>query len=111
MKKSIGSIILLFVFLTVLIMNGCAPAPTPEPTPTPVPPTSTPIPKVTGIEGRVYFAGTDEPIPDVTILLNDPQLSGGPQQNPELDADGCGHGVQGDAGAGYQCLQQHIPRT
>lgn len=39
-------------------------------------------PIATGIEGKVYFADTDEPIPDVAILLNDPQLFG--QQNPDL---------------------------
>jgi hypothetical protein len=46
MKKSIGSMFLLFVLLTALVVSGCAPAPTPEPTSTPVPPTSTytPIP-------------------------------------------------------------------
>lgn len=47
MKKLIGSIILLFVLLTVLIMNGCASAPALEPTSTPLPPTSTPEPTKT----------------------------------------------------------------
>ena len=47
MKKLIGSIILLFIFPTVLIMNGCASAPALEPTSTPFPPTSTPEPTKT----------------------------------------------------------------
>lgn len=44
MKQSIGLTFLLFVFLIVLAISGCAPAPTPEPTSTPVPPTFTPVP-------------------------------------------------------------------
>jgi hypothetical protein len=46
MKKSIGAVFLVFVFLTVLL-SGCAPASTPvPPTLTPIPPTTTytPIP-------------------------------------------------------------------
>jgi hypothetical protein len=49
MKKSIGSVFLAFVFLTVLV-SGCAPAPTPVPptfTPSPILPTFTPIPTAT----------------------------------------------------------------
>lgn len=58
--------------------------------------THTPI--VTGIEGRVYFAGTDEPIPDVSIHLNNPRTSlpSPYPQNPDLtiarattDSQGC----------------------
>ena len=44
MKKSIGSVFLVFVFLTVL-SSGCAPATTPIPptfAPSPIPPTATP---------------------------------------------------------------------
>jgi len=52
MKKSIGSIFLAFVFLTVLLI-GCAPAPTP------VPPTFTPSPKPTS-------TSTATPLPSVT---------------------------------------------
>jgi Tol biopolymer transport system component len=48
MKKTIGSIFLLFVLLTVLAMSGCAPAPTPEPTSTStLTPTSTSTPTKT----------------------------------------------------------------
>lgn len=49
MKKSIGSVFLAFVFLTVLL-SGCAPASTPIPptfTPSPIPPTFTPEPTAT----------------------------------------------------------------
>jgi len=58
MKKSIGSVFLAFVFLTVLL-SGCAPAPTPVPPtlistptsipPTAVPPTDTPLPTPTEV--------------------------------------------------------------
>ena len=58
MKKSIGSVFLAFVFLTVLL-SGCAPAPTPVPPtlistptsipPTAVPPTDTPLPTPTQV--------------------------------------------------------------
>jgi hypothetical protein len=44
MKKSFGSIFLLFVLITILTVSGCAPAPTPEPTFTAVPPTFTAVP-------------------------------------------------------------------
>ena len=66
MKKSIGSIILLFVFLMVLIMNGCAPAPTPEPTPTPLPPTYTP--ELTKTPTATFtFTPTETEIPTSTF--------------------------------------------
>ena len=56
MKKSIGSVFLAFVFLTVLL-SGCAPASTPVPPtlmptsipPTAVPPTDTPLPTPTEV--------------------------------------------------------------
>lgn len=44
MKRSIGLINLLFIFLTVFALIGCAPAPTPDPTSTPLSPTVTPMP-------------------------------------------------------------------
>jgi len=66
MKKSIGSITLLFVLLTVLIMNGCAPAPTPEPTPTPLPPTYTPEPTKTPT-ATFTFTPTKTEIPTSTF--------------------------------------------
>jgi len=64
MKKSIGSIILLFVFLTVLIMNGCAPTPTPEPTP--LPPTYTLEPTKTPT-ATFTFTPTETEIPTSTF--------------------------------------------
>ncbi|MBN2555475.1 MAG: carboxypeptidase regulatory-like domain-containing protein [Anaerolineales bacterium] len=68
--------------LILLLLAGCGGETTAEPTPTPMP---TQAPIVTGIEGRVYYAGSDRPIPDVTILLNNPYLTGGPfQQDPAL---------------------------
>lgn len=73
--------------LVVFLLVGCGGAlvePIPTPTPT-LTPTLTPTPIVTGIEGRVYFAGTDLSIPDVSIQLNNPKISGGPYpQNPDL---------------------------
>jgi hypothetical protein len=52
MKKSIGSVFLAFVLLTV-VLSGCAPASTPVPptlTFTPIPPTDTPVPTATPTE-------------------------------------------------------------
>lgn len=49
MKKSIGSVFLVFAFLAILL-SGCAPASTPVPptsTFTPIPPTDTPVPTAT----------------------------------------------------------------
>ena len=66
MKKGTGSIILLFVFLTVLVMNGCAPAPTPEPTTTPLPPTYTPEPTKPPTE-TFTFMPTETEIPTSTF--------------------------------------------
>lgn len=55
MKKSIDSVFVMFVFLTVLL-SACAPASTPipatpEPTETPLPPTETPLPLPTSLPG------------------------------------------------------------
>lgn len=56
-------------------------------------PKSTPTPDLTGIQGKVYYADSNEPIADATILLNNSKLSG--EKNPDLttaktttDADG-----------------------
>lgn len=64
MKKSIGSIFLLFVLLTISVISGCAPAPTPEPTSTPIPPTftPTPIPPTFTPEPTVTFTPTPAPV-------------------------------------------------
>lgn len=63
--------------LVVFLLVGCGAAS--------VEPIPTSAPLITGIEGRVYFAGTDISIPDVSIQLNNPKISGGPyQQNPDL---------------------------
>lgn len=71
MKKSIQSVLVVFVFLTVLL-SGCAPASTPiPPTFTLVPPTFTPVPTATPI---IYNAGIDvvdengKPIPEAKII-------------------------------------------
>jgi hypothetical protein len=58
MKKSIGSIFLAIVFLTVLL-SGCAPAPTP------VPPTFTPLPRDTPLP-------TKTPVPTKTPIPSKP---------------------------------------
>jgi hypothetical protein len=55
MKKSIRSVLFVFVVLTVLV-SGCAPASTP------VPPTNTPVPTNTSVS-------TDTPVPTLTPLL------------------------------------------
>src|SRR5262245_23451831 len=59
MKKSIQSVFLAFVVLTVLI-SGCAPAPTPTPvpptftpSPSPIPPTFTPEPTATATQEQI----------------------------------------------------------
>ena len=64
--------------VVALCLAGCGGA-TAKPTATP-----TSAPMVAGIEGRVYFADTQEAIPDVTMALNNPQIPGGPPQNPDL---------------------------
>jgi len=66
MKKSIGSVFLAFMFLTILL-SGCASASTPvPPTLTPIPPTFTPIPTNT-------LAPTNTPTPaPIVILPNEP---------------------------------------
>jgi len=82
MKKSIGSVFLMFAFLTVLL-NGCAPASTPIPpvptathiaiptaTNTPVPPSPTVIPETDIVTGRVYLFDTNEPIKIEILLLH-----------------------------------------
>ena len=79
MKKSIGSVFLAFVFLTVLL-SGCAPASTPVPPtlisiptntpmptsipPTAVPPTDTPLPTPTQVPWNLVksIASKDKPI-------------------------------------------------
>lgn len=67
--------LLLLLALANFTLLSCGAGQVPDATPTPI---------ITGIEGRVYFADTDEPIPDVNILLNTPQMAGRSQQNPEL---------------------------
>ena len=67
--------------LILVFTSGCS-TNTSIPTLVPPTPTPTPTPIVTGIEGKVYFADTDEPIPDVIMELNNPQL--GQQQKPDL---------------------------
>ncbi len=65
MKKSIGSISLAFVLLTVLL-SGCAAAPTPvQPTftPSPIPPTFTPEPTATRTSVPLSPTPTELPIP------------------------------------------------
>jgi hypothetical protein len=73
MKKSIGSVFLAFVFLTVLL-SGCAPASTPVPPtlistptsipPTAVPPTDTPLPTPTEVPWNLVksIATKEKPI-------------------------------------------------
>lgn len=65
MKKSIKSMFLLFVLLTILVMSGCAPAPTPEPTFTPLPPTITPspVPPTFTPEPTATATATSTPVP------------------------------------------------
>jgi len=66
MKKSIGSIFLVFMFLAVLV-SGCAPAPTPVPsTSTPLPtntplPTDTPVPTNTSVPTKTPIPKSDTP--------------------------------------------------
>ena len=60
MKKSVQSVFIAFVVLTVLL-SGCAPASTPIPTSTPIPPTSTATPPPTALEilsenGQLVFS-------------------------------------------------------
>lgn len=74
MKKSIRSVFLAFVVLTVLLI-GCAPASTPvPPTSTLILPTFTPEPTATPIVYNVEIDVTDEngnPIPEAKIIQGD----------------------------------------
>ncbi len=82
MKKTIRSVVLAFIFV-LAVVSGCAPAPTPlPPTPT-LTPTITPPPTATltptleyvpvELKGRAFWAGTDAPISDFTVILGDPE--------------------------------------
>lgn len=66
MKKSIGSMVLLFVLLMVLVISGCVPVPTPAPTSTPVSSTFTPEP-----------TATQTPLPTPTITPTPTRIGGG----------------------------------
>jgi hypothetical protein len=68
MKKSTGSVFLVFVFLTGFL-NGCAPAPTPSP----IPPTFTPEPTATA---TLIPSPTLEPTAVPTIVLLPQQWNG-----------------------------------
>jgi len=57
-KKRLFVNLLILAVISAVILSACTPAPV-----------------VTGIEGRVYFSDTNEPISDVNLMLNDPQLS------------------------------------
>lgn len=63
--------------IIVLLLYGCGVSATPQPMPQP-----TPTPPMTGVSGRVYYANSDQPVAEVTILLNDPQL--GDAKNSDL---------------------------
>ena len=87
MNKRITALPLIIISLLVLSLPlascGTGQLFGPEPTPTP---------DVTRIQGRVYYVDSQDPIPDVTILLNDPSFG---EKNPALttaktttDADG-----------------------
>lgn len=70
MKKTIGSVFLSFMLLTVLL-SGCAPASTPTPpstTPTSIPPTDTPTPTFTPTEPPTI---TPTPIPTLIFYLRE----------------------------------------
>jgi|CXWL01.1.fsa_nt_gi hypothetical protein len=77
MKKSIGSVFLAFVFLTV-ILSGCAPALTPVPsTFTPIPPTDTPAPTSTPIPPTPTLTST----PTLAPIITDGEWTGQDSQN------------------------------
>ena len=74
-RITITTLIMINLFAFSLILSSCGTKQivSPEPTSTPV---------VTGIQGRVYYADSNEPIQDVRILLNDPGLGG--EKDPNL---------------------------
>lgn len=76
MNKRITTITLIIISLSLLslLLAACGNGQLFGPKPT-----STPV--VTGVQGKVYFADSKEPIPDVTILLNDPSSG---KKNPDL---------------------------
>jgi hypothetical protein len=71
LKKHSVTLIMIGLFAISLTLTGCGTVLNIEPTPS-----------VTGVQGKVTYADSNEPISGVTIYLNDPQSGG--EKNPDL---------------------------